>query len=229
LLNSRLGLFTAAPSCFTCESLHTNGAHLLPKLRCHFAEFLNEGSLKRLRILSPPTCVGLRYDHQINSLEAFLGGIGSASLRDKSLLITSQGFNRIPDLPRIPPYGLKPGCPAPGWPTFPRPPIAQTLTWWYRNINLFPITYAFRPQLRDRLTLSRLALLRKPWVFGEQVSHLLYRYLCQHNLFHIVHQSLRSGFNLPWNAPLPIRKSESRSFGYMLEPRYIFGADPFDQ
>ena len=36
-------------------------AHLLPKLRCQFAEFLNHGSLKRLGILFPPTCVGLRY------------------------------------------------------------------------------------------------------------------------------------------------------------------------
>ncbi len=55
-------------------------AHLLPKLRCHFAEFLNQGSLKRLRILSSPTCVGLRYDHLIISLEAFLGSMGSISL-----------------------------------------------------------------------------------------------------------------------------------------------------
>ncbi len=38
-------------------------APLLPKLRGHFAEFLNKGSLVRLRILSSPTCVGLRYGH----------------------------------------------------------------------------------------------------------------------------------------------------------------------
>ena len=38
-------------------------APLLPKLRGQFAEFLNEGSLARLRILSSPTCVGLRYGH----------------------------------------------------------------------------------------------------------------------------------------------------------------------
>src|SRR5262245_35332930 len=31
------------------------GAHLLPKLRCQFAEFLNQGSLKRLGMLCPPT------------------------------------------------------------------------------------------------------------------------------------------------------------------------------
>ena len=50
--------------------------HLLPKLRCHYAEFLNQGSLKRLGIFSPPTCVGLRYDHLIDSLEAFLVSMG---------------------------------------------------------------------------------------------------------------------------------------------------------
>ena len=36
-------------------------ATLLPKLRVHFAEFLNVSSLERLRFLIPPTCVGLRY------------------------------------------------------------------------------------------------------------------------------------------------------------------------
>ena len=36
-------------------------AHLLPKLRCQFAEFLNPSSLKRLGMFSPPTCVGFGY------------------------------------------------------------------------------------------------------------------------------------------------------------------------
>jgi hypothetical protein len=61
-------------------------AHLLPRLRCHFAEFLNQGSLKRLGILSPPTCVGLRYDHLTISLEAFLGSLGLASYALKGSL-----------------------------------------------------------------------------------------------------------------------------------------------
>ena len=34
---------------------------LLPKLRGHVAEFLSHDSLEHLRILSSPTCVGLRY------------------------------------------------------------------------------------------------------------------------------------------------------------------------
>ena len=62
LLNSRLGLFSAA----------SFEAPLLPKLRGHFAEFLNKGSLVRLRILSSPTCVGLRYGHPHNCQRLFL-------------------------------------------------------------------------------------------------------------------------------------------------------------
>ena len=42
-----------------------------------FAEFLNQGSLDRLRILYVSTCVGLGYGHLDHSLEAFLGSIGS--------------------------------------------------------------------------------------------------------------------------------------------------------
>ena len=38
-------------------------ASLLPKLRDHFAEFLNNPSPVGLRILSSSTCVGLRYGH----------------------------------------------------------------------------------------------------------------------------------------------------------------------
>jgi hypothetical protein len=65
LVNSRLGLVTATPlnSVRPEGELHLIGALLLPKLRSQFAEFLNEDSLERLRILSSSTCVGLRYGH----------------------------------------------------------------------------------------------------------------------------------------------------------------------
>ena len=74
----------------------------------------------------------------------------------------------------------------------------------YRNINLFPIDYAFRPRLRGRLTLSRLPLLRKPWVFGVRVSHPHLRYSCQHNLLWFLQPSSRSTFSGCHNAPLPL-------------------------
>ena len=52
-------------------------APLLPKLRGHFAEFLNHSSLDRLGILYLTTCVGLGYGPQQHSLEAFLDSMGS--------------------------------------------------------------------------------------------------------------------------------------------------------
>ena len=58
LVNSRLGLVTAAPSGSGREGLHPTEAPLLPKLRGNFAEFLNEGFLDRLGILYLSTCVG---------------------------------------------------------------------------------------------------------------------------------------------------------------------------
>ena len=57
LLNSCLGQFSAAILL----------ALLLPKLRSHFAEFLNNASPVGLRILSSSTCVGLRYGYPANN------------------------------------------------------------------------------------------------------------------------------------------------------------------
>ena len=88
--------------------------------------------------------------------------------------------------------------------SLPRPPTAQTLSIVVRNMNLLPIDYAFRPRLRSRLTLGGLTFPRNPWVCGEQVSHLFFRYLCHHSHFRFVHRSSRSDFSLPRNAPLPL-------------------------
>ena len=43
--------------------------------------------------------------------------------------------------------------------------------------NLLSIAYAFRPQLRDRLTQGRRALPWKPWVYGDKDFHLICRLL----------------------------------------------------
>ena len=94
-----------------------------------------------------------------------------------------------------------------------------------RTINLLPIGYASRPRLRGRLTLLRLALSRNPWTSGERVSHPLCRYSCQHSRFRSLHRPSQGGFTADgtlryhaWLAPcIP-------SFGWWLEPRYIFAA-----
>ena len=110
---------------------------------------------------------------------------------------------RKADLPAFHSYTLAPGQPTPGSPILLRPSIAHPCK--YGNINPFSIRYGFRPPfsirygfrplLRDRLTLGRLTLPRKPWVFGEQVFHLFYRYSCQHNHFSEVHHSFHCSFS----------------------------------
>src|SRR6476646_8582271 len=90
-------------------------------------------------------------------------------------------------------YGFQPHNPIWGSATFLRPPYG-TIRDWCRNINLLPISYAFRPRLRIRLTLGRLTLPRNPWAYGERVFHSFYRYSSLHYLFQALHKSLRSCF-----------------------------------
>ena len=61
---------------------------LLPKLRGHFAEFLNHSSPERLSILYLTTCVGFRYGPCTHSLEAFLGSTGTLTTTTKGVRIT---------------------------------------------------------------------------------------------------------------------------------------------
>ena len=109
-----LGPFHCGPLELSPQGLHSTGASLLPKLRDHFAEFLNEGSSDRLGILYLHTCVGF--------------GTGTTSL--------PRGFSRRhgfrhfgPKGPRRPvsgliaggftyqlPYAVTPGQPTPGLP-----------------------------------------------------------------------------------------------------------------
>ena len=100
VVNSRLGLFSATASCSVCADF-TTAATLIPKLRVHFAEFLNEGSPAHLRILSPHTCVG--YGTGGNSLtRSFSRQCGVSSFSSVSgtstsrLRLTERGFAYVP-------------------------------------------------------------------------------------------------------------------------------------
>ena len=77
LVNSRFPLVSAAPIPSGQQVSIKVGAPLLPKLRGHFAEFLNHNSLDRLSILYLITCVGLGYGRLKPRADAFLGSIGS--------------------------------------------------------------------------------------------------------------------------------------------------------
>ena len=133
---------------------------LLPKLRSHYAEFLNHSYLDRLGILYLPTCVGLGYGHQQNSLEVFLESMGSLTSLNR-FVISSQA-SCATDLPIARPTAFHGDVQNPAQLPYSVTPSVITRCWWYRNIYLLCIDYALRPRLSSRLTLGGLALPRNP-------------------------------------------------------------------
>ena len=100
-----------------------------------------------------------------------------------------------------PAYAVTPGLPAPGF-SLPTPSSHWSNgSTRYRNINLLSIAYAFRPQLRSRLTLRRLALLRNPWVFGGHVSHMSF----------VTHASILTSHASTARLPRPLQSAWERS------------------
>src|ERR1700721_211898 len=149
------------------------------------------------------------------------------------------------------PYALTPGQPTPGL-TYPPPSLLRfppqgwsvrpegqplstpTLEWartrWYRNINLLCIDYASRPRLSSRLTLGGLAFPRNPWAYGGGGFSPLSRYSYQHSHSTTLHDGSHRRFSARSTLPYHSRsKTEIRSFGSRLEPRYIVRAGPLDQ
>ena len=186
LVNSRFPLVSAAPIPSRSLVPFKVGAPLLPKLRGHFAEFLNHNSLDRLSILYLITCVGLGYGRLKPRADAFLGSIGSpnppftgvpSDLRHNERRIclpfalhpwTGTTIARLGYLPashlliRLPPRIRSRAPPAhpEGRAGFRR--LASLGSAWavlrrYGNINPLSIDYACRPRLRSRLTQGRLA------------------------------------------------------------------------
>ena len=92
----------------------------------------------------------------------------------------------------------------------------------YRNLNLLSIGYVFRPRLRPRLTRSRSALLRKPWIFGRKDSHLP---LATHSsILSSCHSTAPYGTASSFrNAPLPTLRF--LSFGVVFQPRTFSAQD----
>ena len=161
LVNSRLGRFTAAPSSSARMGFTLPGR---PFSRS-YGTILPSSLTRVLPIaLVFSTClpVSVLVRARATSLDDFLGGMASGtSLRRRS----SASRLRLNGRRIYLPAALR-GYP---WTTiardslaYPVPPLVIAVATWYRNINLLSIAYAFRPRLRSRLTLSRLALLRNP-------------------------------------------------------------------
>ena len=92
-------------------------------------------------------------------------------------------------------------------------------------LNLFPITYAFRPRLRGRLTLGGRTFPRKSWNFGGRDSHPAIRYSCPHNHFHAVHAQFPLRFalhgTLLYHFPGLLRAWKIRSIGSQFSPDHL--------
>ena len=142
-------------------------APLLPKLRGHFAEFLDNASSVGLGILSSSTCVGLRY-----------GLLQRYSSFSRQLFRVLRYFISLRVAPTVHAYGFSYMPPPALAPVFPFPAHALSLRPCssdckrYRNLNLLSIGYGSLPLLRSRLTQGRSALPWKPQIFGLKDSHL---------------------------------------------------------
>jgi hypothetical protein len=107
----------------------------------------------------------------------------------------------------------------------------------YGNINPLSIDYACRPRLRSRLTQGGLAWPWNPWSFGGRVSHPSFAtHAC---ILTRVASTAGSPRDFTRHTTLPYPSTrldpktwllcECHSFGGMLEPRYIVGAESLDQ
>ena len=92
--------------------------------------------------------------------------------------------------------------------------------------NLLCIDYALRPHLSSRLTLGGRTWPRKPWVYGEQDSHLFYRYSCLHSHSSTLHFPFPSSFaalmTLSYHSS-PADRKRIHSFGIVFD-RQSFSA-----
>ena len=142
-------------------------APLLPKLRGHFAEFLDNASPVGLRILSSSTCVGLRY----GCARCYSGFSWHMA---HVLPYSSFGPPHASGLPCgfacMTPPALAPVFSFPAHALHMRPHSSGHAQ--YRNLHLLSIGYGSLPRLRPRLTRGRSALPRNPWIFGRKDSHL---------------------------------------------------------
>ena len=107
----------------------------------------------------------------------------------------------------------------------------------YGNINPLSIDYACRPRLRSRLTQGGLAWPWNPWSSGGRVSHPSFAtHACI--LTRVASTAgFRRRFTRHTTLPYPsmrlnhkgLAMHECQSFGGVLEPRYIVGAESLDQ
>ena len=194
-------------------------ALLLPKLRSHFAEFLNNASPVGLRILSSSTCVGLRYGYCTNN--SGFSWQPAHALRyfffaPHHVFPLPGGFSNRTGTP------LAPVSPFPARALFLRP--HSSVVQQYRNFCLLSIDYASRPRLRSRLTQGRSAL---PWNLRYSAGRIPTFLSLLIPAFSLLNRPrlLPVPLRPVNNAPLPICIRRSLSFGSVFQPRTFSAQD----
>ncbi len=136
-----LGPFHCGPlKLGVAKTPHFTGAPLLPKLRGHFAEFLNEGSSDRLSILYLPTCVGFGTGTP-NLPRGFSRRHGFRNFALNELGLPSQARCSA-DFPTERPTRLPQDDQRLGFPSLPRPPFGDS--GWYVVPEYQPVVHRLR-------------------------------------------------------------------------------------
>ena len=152
LVNSRLGLFTAAP--FTEHPFFRSYGVILPSsLTIVLSLTLGFSPHLPVSVCGTGTldlASGFSRQCEISSFRYYI-----------SLRVTPQSYEET-DLPVSSSLTLAHARPTAcsAYPTV--SPLRSNDPRWYRNLHLLSIAYVFRPRLRSRLTLSGRTFLRKP-------------------------------------------------------------------
>ncbi len=116
-------------------------------------------------------------------------------------------------------YPLQPRIPSRGGSFTSPSPHRSNEGYW--NVDQLPIGIALRLSLRSRLTLIRLALIRKPWSIGVRVSRPHYRYLCLHLLFQTLQGPSQAPFAAVGMLPyLPCKHGTGASAAHLMPGYY---------
>ena len=170
LVNSRLGLFIATPFCSTRRGFtysgrsfsRSYGAILPSSLTRVISSALGYSPRLPVSVCGTVTC-------RLARGYFLAGGLNQSAVFRRILRPYDPRFSCLPDLPGLTLSRLSPGSLQPSIPihqgtdlSFCVTPLLITSLGGTGIFNLFPISYAFRPRLRDRLTLGGLTFPRKP-------------------------------------------------------------------
>ena len=162
LVNSRYPQFTATTTGYESESFH-------PSRHTFFRSYGVNLPSSLTRVLSSALGFSPHLPESVYGTvtsatpdEAFLGSMGLPALWGLRPSTSPLGVKEEWICLLLPPTGLNRDIQHPAWLPFSVPPSVKRYASGTGTINPFPITYAFRPRLRGRLTLSRLTLPRKP-------------------------------------------------------------------